>query len=190
MSVRVLVVPGSNRAASLNRKLAGAAASELAGQGAIVTLICLSDYLLPLYDGDLEAEKGVPAAAGRLVEQFQDHDAVLVVSPEYNAGISPLLKNTIDWMSRTDGAPFRNRVFALAAASPGRFGGMRGLMMLRQTLGLGLGALIIPEQFLLPGANRAFNEDGSLGEAANPEAFETMIRALMRAAGQMKPGRN
>ena len=187
MSVRVLVIPGSNRAESFNRKLANAAASELAGRGAIVTLISLSDFPLPIYDADLEAEKGLPAPAARLIELFNDHDAVLFVSPEYNAGIPPLLKNTIDWISRGEGNPFKDRVFALAAASPGRFGGLRGRIMLRQTLGLGLGALIIPEQFLLPGARQAFNADGTLAEAANPKMLQTMVKALLYAARQMKP---
>ncbi len=186
MSVRVLVVPGSNRPASLNRKLASAAAVELAEQGAIVTRISLSDYPLPIYDGDLEAETGRPEEAGRLIEQFESHDGVLIVSPEYNAGITPLLKNTLDWMSRGEGEPFRNRVFAIASASPGRFGGMRGLMMLRQTLGIGLGALIIPEQFVLPGAGGAFDEDGSIAETANPAAFRAMVRALIRTADQSR----
>ncbi len=185
MSARVLVVPGSNRAASLNRKLASAAAAELASQGAHVTLISLSDYPLPVYDGDLEAEQGQPAAATRLIGQFQDHDAVLMVSPEYNAGVSPLVKNTIDWMSRGDGTPFKDCVFALAAASPGRFGGLRGLMMLRQTLGLGLGALIIPEQFLLPAANQAFHDDGRLSDDANPKALAAMLKSLLYAARQL-----
>ena len=186
MSVRVLVVPGSNRSASLNRKLASAAAAELAEQGAIVTRISLSDYPLPIYDGDLEAETGRPEEAGRLIEQFESHHGVLIVSPEYNAGITPLLKNTLDWMSRGEGDPFRNRVFAIASASPGRFGGIRGLMMLRQTLGIGLGALIIPEQFVLSGAGRAFDEDGSIAETANPAAFRAMVRALVRAADQLR----
>lgn len=186
MTVRVLVVPGSNRSASLNRKLAAAAAAELAAQGAIVTRISLSDYPLPIYDGDLEIESGRPVEAGRLIDLFESHDGVLIVSPEYNAGITPLLKNTLDWMSRGDGEPFRNRVFALAGASPGRFGGMRGLIMLRQTLGIGLGALIIPEQFLLPGARSAFNDDGTIAETANPAALKKMIRALIRAAGQFR----
>lgn len=190
MSARVLVVPGSNRSASLNRKLAQAAALELANRGAIVTQISLSDYPLPVYDGDLEAEQGVPKAATRLIGQFLDHEAVLIVSPEYNAGIPPVLKNTIDWMSRGDGAPFKDRVFALAAASPGRFGGLRGLMMLRQTLGLGLGALIIPEQFLLPAANKAFNNDGSLADDANPKALQAMLKSLLHAARQMSMTRN
>jgi NAD(P)H-dependent FMN reductase len=190
MSVRVLIVPGSNRAESLNRKLANAAASELAGRGAIVTLISLSDFEMPIYDGDLETEQGRPAAADRLIELFLDHDAVLIVSPEYNAGIPPLLKNVIDWMSRGEEHPFKERVFALAAASPGRFGGLRGLMMLRQTLGLGLGALIIPEQFLLPGARQAFNEDGSLTDDANPKMLQAMVKSLLYAARKMKPIKN
>lgn len=190
MSVRVLIVPGSNRSESLNKKLANAAASELAGLGAIVTLISLADYPLPIYDANLEAEKGLPAEAGKLKDLLADHDAVLVVSPEYNGGIPPVLKNAIDWMSRGEENLFKGKVFALASASPGRFGGMRGLIMLRQTLGIALGALIIPEQFVLPAANKAFDDDGSLVEKASPNLLQAMVKSLIFTARQMNPVKN
>ena len=73
---------------------------ELALQGAEVTRISLADYPLPIMDEDLEKEKGVPENAVQLARQIAAHDGLLIASPEYNASIPPLLKNTIDWVSR------------------------------------------------------------------------------------------
>ena len=181
---RILVVPGSLRTGSFNARLAAEAVKHLALSGASVTRLSLADYALPLYDADLEAERGVPAPAVKLARLFAAHDAILLVSPEYNAGVSPLVKNTIDWISRVREAgakPFSDRVFGLAAASPGNFGGIRGLIALRQSLELGLGALVIPEQFLLPRAREAFDDDGF----KDPEAagrLRRMLDALRRHA--------
>lgn len=178
MSLRVLVVPGSLRDGSHNAKLAGLAVRELALQGAAVTRLSLADYPLPIYDADLEKEKGVPEPAKRLAAQFQAHEAVLLVSPEYNAGVSPLLKNTIDWISRIGVAAFRDRVFGLAAASTGQYGGLRGLMALRQSLEIGLGALVVPEQMLVPRAAAAFTDDGNLADSALRDRLRAVLKGL------------
>ena len=180
---RTLVLPGSLRTGSFNALLAAQAAKHLALSDATVTRLSLADYPLPLYDADLEAERGVPAPAVKLARQFAAHDAILLVSPEYNAGISPLMKNTIDWISRVREAgvkPFEDRAFALASASPGNFGGLRGLLSLRQTLELGLGALVIPEQFLLPRAREAFDADGDFADADAAGRLARMLDALRR----------
>ena len=110
-----------------------------------MTLISLADYPLPLYDADLEAKSGPPANAINLKRLFGLHQGVFIASPEYNASITPLLKNTLDWVSRVrEGrepplAAYRNRAFALGAASNGTLGGMRSLIALRQVLELGCG---------------------------------------------------
>ncbi len=180
--VKVLIVPGSNRSASLNVKLAGHIARQLALMGADATRISLADYPMPIYDGDDEAANGIPEPARKLIAQFKAHDGVVIVSPEYNGSIPPLLKNAIDWMSRDGVAPFRNRVFAIAAASPGALGGMRALMALRQCLELALGALIIPEQFTLPAANKAFDEKGALIDEQREKFLDAMLRGLVERA--------
>jgi NAD(P)H-dependent FMN reductase len=125
----------------------------------------------------------VPAPAVGLARQFAAHDAILLVSPEYNAGISPLMKNAIDWISRVREAglkPFEDRVFALASASPGNFGGLRGLISLRQSLELGLGALVIPEQFILQRARDAFDAEGDFADADVSGRLARMLDALRR----------
>jgi NAD(P)H-dependent FMN reductase len=134
---KILVIPGSLRTGSLNAKLAAAAVDELVRADAEVTRISLGDFPLPIYDGDLEASSGVPKHALNLKRMIASHHGVLIVTPEYNSSLPPLVKNTIDWVSRvTDGQEarghvFRGRAFAIAAASNGRLGGTRCLEALR-----------------------------------------------------------
>lgn len=188
MSVRVLVFAGSVRTGSFNAALATRAAAVLTGLGAEATLITLRDYAMPLYDGDAEAASGVPEAAVRLAGLIGDHRGVFIATAEYNASLTPLLKNTIDWVSRVkiEGlAPFKGRVFALGAASPGAMGGYRGLMAVRQSLELGLGALVLPEMVAVGGAGQAFAEDGSLKEARAASMLEAACKRLVVEAGRL-----
>ncbi len=181
MTPKILLLPGSNRSGSYNGKLATVAAGSPALADTEVTKISLADYEMPLFDADLERANGQPDAAWALARKFSQSHGILIVSPEYNAGVSPLLKNTLDWMSRVrdpDLAPFRNPVFALAAAAPGNFGGMRNLMMLRQILQLGLGALVIPEQLVLPRAGDAFTDDGALADPDTRARLDAVLAAL------------
>jgi chromate reductase, NAD(P)H dehydrogenase (quinone) len=126
---KILVFAGSIRTGSFNGRLAALAAKELALLAADVTRISLADYPLPLYDGDAEAASGAPDNAKRLARLFTAHHGIFIASPEYNASITPLLKNTLDWISRVREAgglpPYKNRVFAIGAASNGTYGGYR-----------------------------------------------------------------
>ncbi|HEU0084643.1 MAG TPA: NAD(P)H-dependent oxidoreductase, partial [Bradyrhizobium sp.] len=136
-ALKILVIPGSLRSGSLNVKLAAAAAQDFVRAGAEVTRISLGDFPLPIYDGDLQTRSGVPKNAVDLKRMIGVHHGVLIVSPEYNSSLPPLLKNAIDWVSRvqdgheTRGQVFRERAFAIAAASAGRLGGARCLQALR-----------------------------------------------------------
>ncbi len=129
---KILVFAGSLRIGAFSISTADAAMKELALQGADVTRISLADYPLPIMDQDLEKEKGVPENAQKLARQIAAHDGMLIASPEYNASIPPLVKNTIDWVSRVrrDGGrpfkPFEGKVAALCSSSDGHFAGMRG----------------------------------------------------------------
>lgn len=186
--VRILVFSGSVRSGSLNGKLAAAAALELGTLGADVTLISLVDYPMPLYDGDMEAASGVPAAAVALAGQFVSHHGIFIAGPEYNAGITPLTKNTIDWVSRVK-APanaFKGRVFALGSASPGGYGGFRSQMATRQVLELGLGALVIPESVAVGAAHEAFDEGGRLVNERARAMLSATCRSLMEKAEALR----
>ena len=158
---KILAFAGSLRHDSWNRKLLRAAVDAARAAGGDVTLIELADYPLPLMDEDLEAREGLPDNAQRLKALFKDHDAFLIASPEYNSSIPPLLKNTLDWVSRewqgeSGLVPYRDKLAAIIAASPGQFGGMRMLPHLRQVLNT-LGVLVLPGQFSLPHAGTAHN---------------------------------
>jgi NAD(P)H-dependent FMN reductase len=188
MSVaKILVFAGSIRTGSHNARLAALAAKLLTLADADVTHISLQDYPMPLYDGDLESRSGPPEHAVKLKRLMMRHAGVFIASSEYNASLTPLLKNTIDWVSRVrDGtepplAAFKNRVFALGAASPGSLGGYRSLMALRQVLELGCGATVLPEQVAVRDAPHAFDQHDNLRDARIGEAFGALLLRLVDA---------
>ena len=187
MQPRILVFAGSARRDSLNKRLARVAARTATEAGGSVTLIDLDDTPLPLYHGDLEDREGLPQNARNLKALFIEHQGLLIVSPENNASVTALLKNTLDWISRADGAqsglvPYQGKGAALMAASPGGFGGMRGLVALRAILQT-LGVLVLAEQFLLPHADAAFAADGALKDAKQQAAVAAIARRLVEVTG-------
>lgn len=185
---RLLFFSGSAREGSFNKKLARLGATIADVNGIAATFADLGDYPMPLYDADLQAKDGIPENARKLEALMKVHTGVFVACPEYNASITPLLKNTIDWVSRIrhEGeeplAVFKTRVFALGSASPGGMGGLRGLTTVRQMFELGLGALVLPDQFAVPRAAEAFDEQGHLKDKAAQERFKSLIQTLARAA--------
>lgn len=186
---RILAFAGSARAESLNKRLARVAAAAAEQAGAEVTLIDLDDYPLPVYHGDLEAREGVPGAARRLRELFVAHQGLLIASPENNASVSALLKNTLDWLSRPDRGqnglvPYNGKVAALFAASPGALGGLRGLVHLRQIL-MTLNVLVLSEQFALPRAHEAFDSAGELQEPRHRAAVAGVARRLVEVTARL-----
>jgi chromate reductase, NAD(P)H dehydrogenase (quinone) len=188
---KILVFAGSIRTGSFNARLAALAAKEIARAEAEVTRISLLDFPLPLYDGDHEARSGAPENAVKLKRMFCAHQGVFIASPEYNASLTPLLKNTIDWISRVREnkepplSAYRNRVFALGAASNGTLGGMRSIMALRQSLELGCGALVIPEQIAVREASHAFDENDELKDERSAALLRTLARRLVELARQI-----
>ena len=180
---KILVCSGSARGASLNGKLAALAAKKLAILDAEVTHLSLKDYPLPVYDGDLEAGNGTPDNAKKLKRVFSAQDGIFLACPEYNAGITPLLKNTLDWISRVKepGEPYKGKVFALGAASPGGFGGMRGLIGMRTILEVGLGAMVLPQMVSVPRAASAFDDRGELTDERVAGQLDKLVDALLRA---------
>jgi chromate reductase len=188
---KILVLAGSTRTGSHNIKLAALAAKELTLIDADVTRISLVDYSLPLYEGDLESKAGAPANALRLKQMLMAHHGVFIASPEYSASVTPLLKNAIDWVSRVRErgdptyAAFKGRVFAISSASPGRAGGLRSLMALRQILELGCGALVIPEQVAIPQADNAFDDMDNIIDLAIANLFRAQLARLVDMARLM-----
>jgi chromate reductase, NAD(P)H dehydrogenase (quinone) len=182
---KILVIPGSLRRGSHNARLAALAVKELMLADADVTRISLADYPLPIYDADLVAQSGVPANALKLKQLVCAHSGVFIVSPEYNASITPLIKNTVDWISvvrerdEPQLAAYQNRVFALAGASPGRSGAMQSLIALRQVLAVGCRALVVAEQVTVPNAADAFDEMDQLKDARLAQQLKLVVRKLI-----------
>lgn len=176
---RILAFSGSARRESLNRKLLAAATEAVRAAGGAVTVVDLNEFDLPLYHGDLEEQAGLPAAAVRLVELVQAHAGLLIASPEYNSQMTPLLKNTIDWVSRAEENPFTGKVAAVVAASPGALGGARSLQHARHLL-LHLGCHVAPAQCILPRAHEAFDETGRLKDARTQKSLDALAKQLVQ----------
>jgi len=179
---KILVIPGSLRTGSHNVRLAALAAREFALVGAEVTRISLLDYPLPLFDPETYDADGLPRNAVLLQRMMQAHQGIFITTPEYTASVTALLKNTIDWLSRArtrtepSYAAFKDRVFAIGAASAGAGGGVRALMALRQILELGCGALVIPEQISVAGAASAFDDNDGLKD----DGLAARLKALVQ----------
>jgi NAD(P)H-dependent FMN reductase len=182
MKPRILAFAGSTRTGSFNKKLVQNAAKGASEAGAEVTFVDLKDFPLPLFDEDLEAERGMPDTAARLKELFIAHDGLLIASPEYNSSISPVLKNSIDWLSRSaPGEPplaaFTGKIATLMSASPGAFGGLRGLAHIRSILG-NIGVIVLPDQIAVARAQQAFEPDGSLTDPKQQAGIEALGKTL------------
>ncbi|MFT5523779.1 MAG: chromate reductase [Pirellulaceae bacterium] len=185
---RILAFSGSARKDSYNNRLVQVAAEGARNAGAAVTVLNLKDYPLPLFDEDLELA-GTPENALTLKQIFLEHDGLLISCPEYNSSITPLLKNTIDWVSRpAEGegrlAAYQGKVASLMAASPGGLGGQRGLVHVRAILG-SIGVIVLPGQLAIPRAFEAFDETGRLKDDKMQAGIEGLGAQLAEVLGKL-----
>eukprot|EP00516_Mucochytrium_quahogii_P002677 CAMPEP_0203751550 /NCGR_PEP_ID=MMETSP0098-20131031/5598_1 /ASSEMBLY_ACC=CAM_ASM_000208 /TAXON_ID=96639 /ORGANISM=" , Strain NY0313808BC1" /LENGTH=223 /DNA_ID=CAMNT_0050641321 /DNA_START=83 /DNA_END=754 /DNA_ORIENTATION=- len=162
---RILCIAGSTRPGSFNVKLMNIASRLLKAKGAEVTVVDMEKYDLPLFSEEIE-KKGTPQKVHELKAIFRSNDGLVVATPEYNGGMSPLLLNTLTWMSRNGGddsepmyVTTKGKVSMLISSSPGGLGGLRGLYIARQML-TNLGVTVIPEQIAVGGAYKAFKGEG------------------------------
>lgn len=187
---RILVFAGSTRTGAYSGKVADAATKELALQGANVTRISLADYPLPIMNEDLEKEQGVPENAVKLARLFVEHDAILIATPEYNGSMPPLLKNTIDWISRVrkeHGVPQRplpGKVAAICSSSEGHFAGIRSAAHLRAVLAH-IQMDVIAPQVSVPNAGGAFEADGNFREERLRNSMTRLCEALVERAAAL-----
>lgn len=182
--MKLAIFSGSTREGSINRKLERALVPMLEGEGFDVTVVSLADYPMPLYDGDWEGANGAPDSAKALGKLLAAQDAVMVVTPEYNGSLPPLLKNTIDWMTRIgDMSQYHNPIWAIAACTPGP---MSGIMVMRQLQYIltRIGTQVLQFQLGVGNASTAFNEDGSLANQFFVDMAKKQIANLAKRAGQ------
>ncbi|MCM2370197.1 NADPH-dependent FMN reductase [Aporhodopirellula aestuarii] len=189
---KILAFAGSTRTGSFNQLLISAAKNCALAVGAEVTQINLADYSLPLFDQDLESSQGIPDNAKRLKELFLDHARLLLACPEYNSSITPLLKNTIDWVSRPASpeerplSAYRGKTAALLSASPGGFGGLRGLRHVREILS-NIGVIVTPNQFSLAQADSAFCEHGHLRVEKQRKMLAACVEQFVQTTAALAP---
>ena len=165
-AAKILAFAGSARQGSYNKKLVKIAVEGAKAAGAEVTYLDFHDLPLPLYDEDLESAEGLPENALKLKGLMKVHQGFLIACPEYNSSITPLLKNAIDWASRSEpGEPplvcFKEKVAVLMSASPGGLGGLRGLSHVRSILS-SIGVVVLPDQKAIGSAYQAFAENDNL----------------------------
>ncbi|GAB5505985.1 MAG: NAD(P)H-dependent oxidoreductase [Rhizobiaceae bacterium] len=187
MIPKILVFAGSVRSGAYSGKTADVAQHELARQGADVTRISLADYPLPIMDEDLETEKGIPENAVKLARLIASHDAMLIATPEYNGSMPPLVKNTIDWVSRVseDGGkplkPYPGKVVAICSSSDGHFAGIRSANHLRAVLAH-IQMEVIAPQVSVPNADKAFDDDGNFVAERLTKGMQRLCRTLIEHA--------
>ena len=184
----IVAFAGSNRRESMNRKALALAVEGARNAGADVEVIDLREYPMPLYDAEWHAANGVPEGMLSLRRKMIDAPGLLIASPEYNTSITPLLKNTIDWLSQSvEGQsgrlPFENKVTGLMGASAGAFGTIRALPHVSYILS-NLGAFVLPV-VAVPHADELVNADGSVRNERAAKALRELGARVARNAGNL-----
>lgn len=170
---KLLTISGALRAGSTNTMLL-AEAVRLFGPADVAQ----ADLRLPLYDGDLEAEAGIPASVQTLADAIADADAILISTPEYNKGIPGVLKNALDWVSRTKLNPWAGKPVAIMSAAAGRAGGERSQMMLRASLVPFQMRLLQGPEMMLANSSAAFDAGGQLTDERSIATLSALLDAL------------
>ncbi len=173
-NLKILGLSGSLRTASFNTQLLKAAIASFGTAD-----VEIADLNLPLYDGDLEA-KGMPDAVTKLGAQIAAADALIVANPEYNKGISGVLKNGLDWASRVPGDIFRGKPTLLIGAAAGRTGGETAYFMSRNCLAQLRAAVLATPAVLVAGAHNEFNEDGTLKSELYQKNLDAAVATLRK----------
>jgi len=187
---KLLFLAGSAAKKSLNKKLAQYASEIARDKGADIEFIDLKDYEMPLFCTDYQDENGIPKSVLQLKKKFQDCDGFFIASPEYNSAYTPLLKNTIDWMSRPSEenepmlSAYKGKVAAISATSPGALGGLRGLTPLRVLLS-NIGVHVIPTQIAIGGTNN-FDDNGQLMNDRYQSMINSQIDEFIKTTTSLK----
>lgn len=181
--VKVLAFAGSTREDSVNKKLVVEAAKIARQMEANVTIIDLKNYPIPFYDEDLETKEGMPIKAKQLRQLMIQSDVILIASPEYNGSLSAVLKNAIDWATRSENGggsreAFKGKKFVIMSASPGSSGGARGLVHLR-TIIENIGGTVLSQQVVVPDAYNAFDEQGYLKNEKGKKEIEQLVHTAI-----------
>ena len=171
-----ITICGSLRKGSINEILRKHMSAKLREAGVAVTDLSLADFDMPVFNEDLEAEH-TPDAAKRLADLFRTADIVLIITPEYNGGMTPLITNTLAWVSRQKPNPFKHAVFGIGGVSNGKYATIFSLSHLRDSLSK-VGALVAPTLLGLGPAPEVFDTDGAPNEPAIQWKVGQVVREL------------
>lgn len=175
---KVLTLSGSIRSGSRNQQLALLIGELARAAGGDVTDINLGDYAMPIFNEDLEKAEGAPEAAMQLGQLFVEADAIFIATPEYNGSLTPLLSNTITWLSRTGLRPFSKAIIGIGAVSAGPISGMLSLSHMRDVL-LKTQSLMAPTSLAVGLGNKAFDENGRLVDETLMGRADDLAHQLM-----------
>lgn len=179
--MKLVLMGGSLRPASLNGRLLSHLARELAARGHDVSAFSGEALRLPLYEDGAAPSPEAQALHGAL----QAAQGLVIVSPEYNAGIPGHLKNAVDWLSTMRPSPWMGLPVLLCAASPGAYGGARGLMAWRVTLA-NMGALAIPEAITVPHADQQLDPEGAPTDARTAASVPKVLDGFLALASRLR----
>ena len=183
--MHILGISGSLRTGSYNTK-ALKAAQSLVPAGVELYIYTLHD--IPLYNADVENE-GIPASVESFREAVVAADAVLICTPEYNYSVSGVLKNALDWLSRSGGKPLEGKPVAVMGASPGRLGTVRAQYHLRQVLVHFEACVLNKPEVMIAKAHEAFDENGSFANEQTAAIVQRQLQALVDFAGLLERGK-
>ncbi|WII70824.1 NAD(P)H-dependent oxidoreductase [Bdellovibrio sp. 22V] len=182
--MKVFLFAPSLRHGSYNKKLIRIAADIVRGiPHTEVALHEFNEFPMPMYDGDLEENQGVPEGVLKLAKKFEEADAVIISSPEYNGSIPGTFKNAIDWLSRLDPVPVRRKQICLIGASPGRLAAVRGNLHSRVTFHI-LGSFVWPDYFGVAGADQAFDDNDQFKDPKQVDRLKAVLVEFLQYASR------
>lgn len=179
--MKLLAFAAALRQGSLNRRLIRLVIEVTQKQGVEIDVADFREFDMPLYDGDIETTSGIAEGAQKLGARIMAADGFIISSPEYNLSIPGILKNAIDWLSRSKPVPFRGKSALLVSASPSLVGGNRGLWALRVPLEV-LGTHVYPDMFSLAQAHQAFDESGHLKDPQLAKLLDRIAAGFVATA--------
>ena len=172
-----ITICGSLRRDSINEVLRRHMSNKLREAGVEVTDLDLADYDMPVFNQDIEDAGETPEAAKQLADMFRSYDIVLIISPEYNGGVTPLIANLVSWVSRDKPNPFKHAVFGIGGVSDGKYATIFALSHLRDSLSK-IGALVVPTLLGLGPYPDVFDAEGNPNEGNIKWKVGQMVREL------------
>jgi len=182
--LNILVICGSLRKKSYNAALARA----LPGLAPDISFIAAPPIdAFPPYNADIQESSGFPPPAVDLAEAVRRADGVLFVTPEYNWSMPGVLKNAIDWVSRTKDQPFDNKPVAVQSCSQGPLGGARMQYHWRMAMTY-LKAHIFgtPEVFVGVAQNKFDKETLELQDQPTKDAVKAQLASFAKFIARVK----